>query len=87
MAKIIKITLRLQSHTGIACVSDRKIVVWGPAAQGDVLETLMKAISDAKQTLAEQSLIKSNADVIREVCDRLFPDSWDFAAQGGTLEF
>ena len=30
---------------------------------------------------------KSNSDIVRAVCDKLFPGSWDFVAQGGTLEF
>lgn len=87
MAKIIKVALRRQTSAGIACISDRSIVVWGKAAEGDTLEQLMDALSEAKQMLAEQALTKSSVDVIREVCDHLFPGSWDFAAQGGALKF
>lgn len=35
MAKLIKITIREEAASGIATVSDRTIVVWGKAAQGD----------------------------------------------------
>ena len=56
MAKLIKITIREEAASGIATVSDRTIVVWGKAAQGDTLEKLINALSEAKQTLAEQAL-------------------------------
>ena len=87
MAKIIKIMLRQQTHTGVACVSSRDIVVWGTAAEGDCLEKLAEALSDKKQLLAERSLIMSSTDVVRDTCDAIFPNSWDFAAQGGALEY
>ena len=45
MAKLIKITIREEAASGIATVSDRTIVVWGKAAQGDTLEKLINALS------------------------------------------
>lgn len=86
MAKLIKITIREEAASGIATVSDRTIVVWGKSSQGDTLEKLIDALSEAKQTLAEQALRKSGTCIVRETCDKLFPDSWDFVAQGGSLE-
>ena len=47
MAKIIRIVSRRQAHTGIACINERSIVVWGDAAKGDTAEALMEALSDA----------------------------------------
>lgn len=87
VAKLIKITIREEAASGIATVSDRSIVVWGKAAQGDTLGRLVEALSEAKQMLAEQALRKSGTCVVRETCDKLFPGSWDFVAQGGGLEF
>lgn len=86
MAKLIKITIREEAASGIATVSDRTIVVWGKASQNDTLEKLIDALSEAKQTLVEQALRKSGTCIVRETCDKLFPGSWDFVAQGGSLE-
>lgn len=86
MAKMIRIISKRQEHTGIACVSERAIVVWGKAAEGDTVEELVKALSEFKQTMREQACYKTNADIIREVCNKMFPGSWDFVAQGGTIE-
>lgn len=87
MAKIIRIVSRRQAHTGIACVNERSIVVWGKVAEGDIVEPLMEALSDARQLLRCQEYSKTGADIITEVCDKLFPGSWAFTAQGGTIEF
>ena len=51
MAKIIRIVSRRQAHTGIACINERSIVVWGDAAKGETAETLMEELSDAQQML------------------------------------
>lgn len=87
MAKIIRIVSRRQAHTGIACINERSIVVWGDAAKGDTAEALMEALSDARQMLRCQAYSKSNDNIIAEVCDKLFPGNWAFTAQGGTIEF
>ena len=51
MAKIIRIVSRRQAHTGIACINERSIVVWGDAAKGDTAEGLMLSrCSGAKRT-------------------------------------
>lgn len=86
MAKLIKITIREEAASGIATVSDRTIVVWGKESHGDTLDRLIDALSETKQTMAEQALRKSGTCIVRETCDKLFPGSWDFVAQGGSLE-
>ena len=44
MAKIIRIVSRSQAHKGIACINERRIVVWGDAAKVETAETLMEAL-------------------------------------------
>jgi len=87
MAKIINIILKYQSGQGIVCSSVRQIVIWGPAANGDTVDKLSASLIDADQLLGDTTFEKSRSDIVREVCDKLFPESWSFVAQGGTIEF
>jgi len=87
MAKIINVVMKRAAPSGLVCRSVRQIVVWGPAAKGDTVDLLSSALIDVEQTLAHEGLVKSHSDVVREVCNKIFPGNWDFAAQGGTVEY
>ena len=87
MAKIINVVLKRQAVTGIICSSTRQIVVWGPAAEGDTVDMLTASLIDAEQLLTDQAFTKTHSDIVCDVCNELFPNSWDFVAQGGTVEF
>lgn len=87
MAKVISIIFRRTSPTGIICKSVRQIVVWGSAAENLPVDRLESALIDEEQLIADPKRAKSRIDVVREICDKLFPNSWDFVAQGGTIEF
>lgn len=87
MAKIINIIMKRSTPTGLVSRSIRQIVVWGPASTGDTADQLSVALIEQEQSLNYQLLLKSHSDIVREVCDRLFPNSWDFVAQGGAVEF
>lgn len=87
MAKIINVVLKRQTTSGIICSSTRQIVVWGPAAEGDTLDQLSSALIDAEQLLADNAFTKAHSDIVREICNNLFPNSWDYVAQGGSVEF
>ena len=87
MAKIINVVLKRQAVTGVICSSTRQIVVWGPAAEGDTVDMLTASLIDAEQLLTDQAFTKTHSDIVCDVCNELFPNSWDFVAQGGTVEF
>lgn len=87
MAKVINVVMKRTTPTGLVSRSIRQIVVWGPASAGDTADQLSAALIELEQSLSYQSLLKSHSDIIREVCDKLFPNSWDFIAQGGAVEF
>lgn len=87
MAKIINVVLKRQAVTGVICSSTRQIVVWGPAAECDTVDMLTASLIDAEQLLTDQTFTKTHSDIVRDVCNELFPNSWDFVAQGGTVEF
>ena len=87
MAKIINVVLKRQAVTGVICSSTRQIVVWGPAAEGDTVDMLTASLIDAEQLLTDQTFTKTHSDIVCDVCNELFPNSWDFVAQGGTVEF
>ena len=48
---------------------------------------LTASLIDAEQLLTDQAFTKTHSDIVRDVCNELFPNSWDFVAQGGTVEF
>lgn len=87
MAKIINIMMKRSTPTGLVSRSIRQVVVWGPASVGDTADQLSVALIEHAQSLNYQTLLKSHSDIVREVCDKLFPNSWDFVAQGGAVEF
>ena len=87
MAKIINVVLKRQAVTGVICSSTRQIVVWGPAAEGDTVDMLTASLIDAEQLLTDQTFTKTHSDFVRDVFNELFTNSWDFVAQGGTVEF
>ena len=87
MAKIINVVLKRQAVTGVICSSTRQIVVWGPAAEGDTVDMLTASLIDAEQLLTDQTFTKTHSDIVRDVCNELFPNSWFFVAQGRTVEF
>lgn len=87
MVKIINVVLKRQTPSGLICSSTRQIAVWGRAAEGDAADKLAASLIDEDQLRSQDPGQKANSDIVRETCDRLFPGSWDFAGQGGTVEF
>ena len=87
MVKIINVVLKRQTPSGLICSSTRQIAVWGRAAEGDAADKLAASLIDEDQLCSQDPGQKANSDIVRETCDRLFPGSWDFAGQGGTVEF
>lgn len=87
MAKLITVVLKRNIAAGVVSCNPRQIVVWGQAAEGDTIGLLAASLNDESQLHPNEAARKSNSDIVRAVCDKLFPGSWDFVAQGGTLEF
>lgn len=87
MAQIIRVDMKRANSSGIVCTSSRPIVIWGEPVTQAELDSLENTLSDMRQLYSEQSFGKTQSDIIREVCDRLFTARWDFASQGGTIEF
>ena len=86
MVKIVNVVLKRQNSAGIVCSSTRQIAVWGPLAEGDTAGKLAASLIDETQLLSNNPEQKANIDIVREVCDKLFLNSWGFTAQGGTVE-
>lgn len=87
MAQIIMVRMKRTNPSGIVCNSDRPIVIWGETVSQETIDSLETALRDAQQLYGNQSFVKTQSDLIREVCDALFPRQWDFVSQGGTIEF
>ena len=87
MALIINVNMKRYTPAGIVCNSLRTIVIWGGPVSQKQLDTLENALVDVRQLYFHEAFLKSQSDIIREVCDRIFPGRWDFVQQGGTIEF
>lgn len=86
-AVIINIEMNRENHPGVNCRSTRPIVVWGVKMDGQEQQKLRQALLEVRQLYGGQSFVKSQSDIIAEVCDALYPNHWAFAAQGNTLTF
>lgn len=86
MAQIINLNMKRQKPSGIVCNSVRPIVIWGDLPAGFV-EALEEELNSIRQLYCQPPEVKDQSEIIREACDKLVPDHWDFALQGGTIEF
>lgn len=86
MALIVKIEMSCSTNAGIELSSSRDIVLWGPAANTELVSRIGAALQDIKQLFNGQ-ITKSQTDLIREVCDQYAPGCWDFASHTKGIKF
>ena len=84
---IINIEMERNSHYGIKCKDSRPIVIWGKELTNEDYLKLEQTLAEVRQLYGSQSFIKSQSEIITEVCDALYPGHWAFAAQGPGLTF
>lgn len=88
MAVLLRVTMRRTNAAGISCKSTRPIVVLADQISQEMLDKLEGALSEAREIYSEQAFVKSQSTIITEVCDKVLGrGNWQFAIQGGEIEF
>ena len=88
MAVLLKVTMRRTNAAGISCKSTRPIVILADQVPRETMDKLESALSEAREIYSEQAFVKSQSNIITEVCDKVLGrGKWQFTVQGGEIEF